>query len=51
MGSDFKTVALAIVLGGAILVLLGPPFLFHALRKFRHRRGRRLRRSAHRSHH
>jgi hypothetical protein len=50
MESDPKTILLGIVVVGAILVLLGPPFLIHAWRKLRHRRGRRLRRSAHRGH-
>jgi hypothetical protein len=50
MDSDPRTIMLGILVGGAILVLLGPPFLVHAWRKLRHRRGRRLRRSAHRRH-
>ena len=51
MESDGRTILLAILVGGAILVLLGPPFLLLLYRKIRHRRGRWLRRSVHRSHH
>jgi hypothetical protein len=51
MESDGRTVLLGILIGGAILVLLGPPFLMLAYHKIRHRRGRWFRRSARRSHH
>jgi hypothetical protein len=51
MESDGRTILLSILVGGAILVLLGPPFLLIAYRKLRHRRGRWLRRSARRGHH
>ena len=50
MESDGKTILLAVVVGAAIVVLIGPPFLIGLYYKIRHRRGHRSRRSAHRSH-
>jgi hypothetical protein len=51
MESDGRTVLLGMLVGGAVLVLLGPPFLLILYRKIRHRRGRWFRRSTRRSHH
>jgi hypothetical protein len=51
MESNNGTVLLAVLVGSATLVLLGPPILLALYRRIRHRRGRWFRRSAHRSHH
>ena len=51
MESDGGIVLLSILIGGAVVVLLGPPLLLALYRGARHRRGRWLRRSVHRSRH
>jgi hypothetical protein len=51
MESDDHTFLIGFLVGGATIVLLGPPFVFGLYRKYRRRRARRLHRSAHRSGH